>query len=96
MSSQKVLPSNRVIDEVIAERVRQATRWTPEHDDLHTIYDWCLLIERRTWSLGGNESYPDERGIAYARRQLIEIAAIAVAAIGALDRRRKRDAASHP
>lgn len=66
-----------IYHEIKFERAKQDERWGPEHDDKHTSGDWAALIEQRT-----------DLGFKYGdyRRSLVEIAAIAVAAIEAHDR----------
>lgn len=64
-----------VIDEVIVERVKQDDKWGgPSHDDLHSIEDFSDFMLARL-----KDRNP-------TRRQLIQVAALAVAAVEMLDR----------
>lgn len=74
-----------VLHEVMEERVRQQDLhgWTPEHDDTHGRQEWAWLLARRITDL----SCPWDSAVLDERRQLIEVAAIAVAAVESLDRR---------
>lgn len=74
----------RAWKDVQAERHRQDMKWGgPEHDDTHSIYDWGNYICQRSfplYQLPASEYSP--------RRLLVEIAALALAAIESLDRLR--------
>lgn len=78
-------PSTRaVLREVGDERVRQIERhnWTPAHDDSHGVDAWAWLLSTRSVAL----SCPFPDALFDPRRQLVEIAAIATAAIESFDR----------
>ena len=66
------------------ERERQIEDhdWTPEHDDQQTVANWAWLIGRRSSDL----TCPHPEVVDDPRRLLLEIAAIAVAAIESIDR----------
>jgi hypothetical protein len=94
-----------VYDDVREERQRQDSQWGgPEHDDRHIPADWLSFIQRK-WRAAENEAFgmafghtDDWRKQATAdyRRRLIQIAALAVAAVESLDRKqaiREREAA---
>jgi hypothetical protein len=74
-----------VLNEVAKERIRQDKKWGgPDHDDQHTLADWWMFrkvreddIFSRPWPLEDH---------AKIRKNLIEIAALAVAQIEVLDR----------
>jgi len=69
------------IEEVIKERCHQDEQWGgPEHDDQHNAEDWMRFIAEL---LPGSVKHGETR----YRRRLIEIAALAVAAIESNDRR---------
>jgi hypothetical protein len=78
-------PTRAVLEEVARERVHQIEDrgWTPEHDDTHTTQEWAWLLSQRAVAL----SCPWPDAVFDARRQLVEIAAIATAAIESLDRK---------
>jgi hypothetical protein len=66
-------------EEIQLERQRQAEKWGgAQHDDHHTANDWIAFIAFHA----GRASYK-----ADFRAQMIKVAALAVAAIEALDRR---------
>lgn len=74
-----------IYDEIQKERLRQDQKWGgPKHDDTHSIPEWVMFIKdyaswaRQMTSMGS---------IGKARRRLIQVAALAVAAVESLDRR---------
>lgn len=85
-----------IIHQVIEERTRQDKQWGgPPHDDYHSRRDWVGFIEehaerarkscaKKTGSRSLEAKDPDEY-----RKQLVEIAALAIAAVAAHDRARK-------
>lgn len=73
-----------VIAEIVRERKQQDDKWGgPEHDDQHHVIGWMGLIGERLHYEG-----LDTQG---ARRNLIEIAALAIAAIESIDRQGKQE-----
>lgn len=71
----------KVLQEIADERSRQDERWGgPDHDDTHTPFDWCHFISLRLSEaeVGNGEEY---------RRMMLEIAALATAAIESYDRK---------
>ncbi len=73
------------IADVAAERRRQQSDlgYDAENDDRHTFGDWAWLISKRSVEL----STPVTTAIADPRAELVQIAAIAVAAIESFDRK---------
>ena len=73
-----------VLEEITRERARQELKWGgPEHDDTHSRADWINLIDERL-------AYPEEADeCAEYRKDMIEIAALAIAAVESLDRKDK-------
>lgn len=72
-----------IYDEIKAERVRQIMLWGgAAHDDEHDSSDWGLFIDRRATELQLQSHSPKRE-----RELYVHIAALAVAAIEALDRR---------
>lgn len=70
----------RVSGEVLAERLRQIEA---ERPDDHSLAAWAWLLARRVTDL----QCPPELGVTGdPRRLLVEVAAIAIAAIEAIDR----------
>ena len=78
-----------VLIELLDERRNQIERhgWTPEHDDLHDVTDFAWLCARRAVEI----CHPDAAQMADSRRVFIELAAISIAAVEALDRRKVRE-----
>lgn len=74
-----------ILEEIRVERDRQRGThgWTPDHDDGHPLHAWGWLLARRAVDL--SHPAPENAGID-ARRTLIEIAAIATAAVESWDR----------
>lgn len=64
--------TNRSIAAVAAERERQRAKWGDAHDLMHPVSDWMALIIER---LGERDE----------RKALVEIAALAIAALDTLD-----------
>jgi hypothetical protein len=73
-----------VLVELLDERRHQVEDhgWTPAHDDEHHHEDFAWLIARRAVDMCN----PATRGAIDSRRLMVEIAAIAIAAIERLDR----------
>lgn len=73
-----------VLIELLVERRHQINDhgWTPDHDDLHDVTDFAWLCARRAVEM----CHADAVAVLDARRTFVEIAAIAVAAIEAMDR----------
>lgn len=72
-----------IFEEISAERTRQDNIWGgPGHDDTHDISDWVLFIKEHARMADPLTPQPEE-----SRRRLIEVAALAVAAIESLDRK---------
>lgn len=78
--------------EIIAERARQDARWGgPEHDDQHGLEDFVGFINARTSELArGFES------AEVARKRMIQIAALAVAAVESMDRKTENRNQTNP
>jgi hypothetical protein len=82
MTDEKDSPA--VLDEVQAERQRQDEKWGgPEHDSEHEMDEWLNLLNARR-GLALHARYHGDS--ADYRRRLIQIAALAVAAVEAFDR----------
>lgn len=74
-----------VIDEVREERARQDEMWGgPDHDDQHSLQDWCGFIEERLYEIRRSGH------AAVRRRKMLACAALAVACIEAVDRNTAR------
>lgn len=72
-----------IFEEIKAERAVQDAKWGgPEHDDQHTNFDWLAYIVKH---LGRAVQWPFDPAIF--KRQLVIVAALAVAAIEWTDRK---------
>ena len=69
-----------VSDEVRHERQRQRSRWGAKHDQGHSWYDWRGFMGERLRKVGPQHNTAD---VVARRRALIELAALAIAAIEA-------------
>lgn len=71
-----------VVGEVVAERERQVAKgFTPKHDDEHVPADMAMFIRER---LLRADLTPEPANV---REQFVQVAALAVATVEALDRR---------
>lgn len=69
-----------IYDEIKAERTQQDAKYGgPSHDDTHVTEDWTRYIHEHA---ARTVSSDDEK----VRRQLIRVAALAVAAVESMDR----------
>jgi len=76
-------PMDKVLREVRAERAVQDAQWGgPSHDDAHPTSDFLDYIAAKTDLARGETNRPDK-----TRTRLIQVAALAVAAIESLDRK---------
>jgi hypothetical protein len=69
-----------VTSEVQAERKRQRSRWGAKHDRNHSWPDWHYLIGLRLSQVAPQFN---KSGVIGRRRALVELAALAIAAIEA-------------
>lgn len=83
----------RVLADVRDERARQTEIWGgPTYDDQHGPGDWLDYLAEHTakaeaqLELDGGYWYLNSRAAAEYRRRLIEVAALAVAAVESFDR----------
>ena len=75
-------------DELIAERRRQDAQWGgPEHDDEHAPLDWTDFI--RKFCENANAAFVLNQPPAEYERRLIQVAALAIAAIQSSRRKNK-------
>lgn len=77
--------TTQALNETAAERHRQITvhGWDPEKDVRRPVHEWGWLLATRAVALSC--PFPPEMVAPDMRRQLVEIAAIAVAALEAWD-----------
>lgn len=90
-----------IVGEITDERALQDAKWGgAAHDDKHTPYDWHrFIVEHASKAIAvlpaaDLRSLPPVAQRAYIteyRRHMIEVAALAVAAIESLDRKYPRD-----
>lgn len=85
-----------VVEAVRMERDRQDMLWGPDHDDEHTTPDWWRFIDQRVPREHVDEP---EEGIAIVieseevtQNKLVEVAALAIAALEAMARHQIRRA----
>ena len=72
-----------VSDEVRAERQRQRSQWGAQNDSRHSWWDWQGLMRLRLRLVEPNQGSPEKRTAKRRRRALIELAALAIAAVEA-------------
>ena len=77
--------SQRVVDDVLQERDYQRGRWSVEDDVLHSDCEWVTILI--TW-LGKAGSAARSGDKSTLRKRLVQVAAISMAAVEALDRAR--------
>lgn len=78
-----------VLGAISEERARQAAEWGgAAHDDGHDPFDWLLYLSKHLTKASAFARSPD----GY-RRQLVRVAALAIAAVESRDRVEKLDAA---
>lgn len=78
-------------DEIQAERASQRHKWGgDDHDDQHTTWDWLAIITKHT---GAAVDFGEKNrlNIPKYRRQMVRVAALAVAAIEWCDRNFNED-----
>ncbi len=77
----------KVMLDVIDERARQDMQWGPEHDDKHPTFEFVQLIQNYSnWAQVMSANGSEDK----ARRRLVQVAALAFAAVEAIDRRKSR------
>lgn len=75
---------SKVFEEIQAERTYQTLKWGTAMDDRNTPYNWAAYIgQYSTRNLVGD---PAAVGAAKFRADMVKVAAMAVAAIEAIDR----------
>lgn len=86
-----------VYDEIKAERDRQDAEWGTEHDDTHRCTDWEHLIPRYSRRAFEERMLTGNHDLSGWRRRMIQVAALATAAVEWHDRREDaRGGASRP
>lgn len=77
-----------ILRDIAVERARQDEKWGgPAHDDTHALADWSRWIQDRAQLVRNVDIGHAALTRGATRRQLIEIAALAVAAVESFDRR---------
>ena len=78
-----------IFEEIQKERAYQDTKWGgPPHDDEHTVRDWVFFIVGYLGKIVISPETNWGRNEINVRRYFVKVAALAVAALEALDRRR--------
>jgi len=73
-----------ILEEIKQERERQDSKWGgPSHDDKLTIAEWVQIIQDYA---GWARTMAGQNSLVKARRRLKQVAALAVAAVEAIDR----------
>ena len=86
-----------VLFEVAKERGRQDAKYGgPNHDDKHTTAEFAEFIEGRAYKVRALDTADREKPLNYGslkrpRQILLEIAALAVAAVESMDRAAMKD-----
>ncbi len=84
--------------EIKEERGRQDAQWGgPDHDDTHALWNWIIYIRGHNKAAG--KLMLQERpvhdfapaAVEQFRKQMVRVAALAVAAIESVDRRRLKE-----
>jgi hypothetical protein len=82
-----------IFDAIAEEREAQDKQWgCPYHDDMHTANDWIVIIFR---SLAKAACFDHFRPRDF-RHRMIQVAAVAVAAVEAVDRYVARHEGAYP
>lgn len=77
---------HNVYDDVVQEREYQDAKWGgPEHDDTHTSKEFLDFIDRKIRRANHEWFIQQDKEV---RKKLIQIAALAVAAVESIDRQR--------
>ena len=78
-----------ILQEIEAERTRQDIKWGgPEHDDVHSTEEFIQWIEEYA---GWARMMSSMNNMNKARRKLIKVAALSVAAVESIDRFKEID-----
>lgn len=73
----------QVISDIEDERLRQEDQWGVVNDDRNTLNDWLVYVQK--FSLKSSRAQPNS---PVQRKRLVQVAALAVAAIESFDRNR--------
>ena len=76
----------KVLQEIREERARQDVKWGTAHDDEHFPADWAILVSRYAIESVFMPTADEEFDGPKHRKQMIQAAALAVAAIESYDR----------
>lgn len=74
-----------LFEEIMDERRRQDRKWSVLHDDKHTLGEWVALVH----DYAARATHPTDPGkplLPHFRHKMIQVAALAVAAIETVDR----------
>lgn len=79
------LAQHGILSEIEKERARQDSKWGgASHDDQHSTADFCRWIKNYA---GWADQMADAHSFEKARNRLIQVAALAVAAVESIERR---------
>lgn len=76
--------SPNIIKDIDDERDRQILRYNQAHDDKYSPGNWLRII----WATATNAVTRDGHDLDTFRKQMVRIAAVAIAAIESVDRRK--------
>jgi hypothetical protein len=79
--------NQKTIDDINQEREAQDKEWGPGNDDSHLGWHWNAILTTRLGQFARSLWHGDEQ---VYRKRLVQIAAVAVAAIEAYDRTPKQ------
>lgn len=83
-------PGPKILNEVAIERERQDRKWGgPEHDDSHSVSEFVQWIQDYS---GWARMMASMRSRDKTRKRLVQVAALAVAAVESLDRKKDQSA----
>jgi len=83
------MPLTKIFDEIVSERALQVTKHGGQRsDDAQPLYNFFRQISKRNLkaAVAIMRDLPEAPQLAEARRRLIQVAALAVAAIEKIDR----------
>lgn len=80
------LIKKRVWDDILHERYWQDAKWGgSKHDDNHTSYEFINFIVE--YNEKARQCYSNSPDIRFTRKRLVQVAALAVAAVESIDRK---------
>ncbi len=84
MNADQEFKMSHIMIEVTNERMVQDQEWGIKRDDSHSEWGWIALLTRHA-GLAVNDGL--EKDVGRFRKQMVRVAAIAIAAVEAFDRK---------